>query len=145
MQKCAEYHVSKHCSKMILEQVQILCSALHLTGKDAPYKLTHKNHPCSIWARQSLQNWMWLWEFTQVLHTEFQHRYGKKHKSGIVSESLDIPDLPDSGFTEPPMAMPDEYKQDDVVEAYRAYYIGEKQHIADWGVRSIPEWYKLEV
>lgn len=144
IQKCAQQHVNKHCSKMILEYVQLLCSALHLSGKDAPYKLTHKNHPCAIWVRQSLRHWLYLWDLTQELHKEFQLRYEKPHKSGIISESLDLPDIEDNGWVDPPQAMPDAYKHQDVVTAYRQYYIGEKQHIAKWGCREIPEWYELK-
>jgi len=29
------------------------------------------------------------------------------------------------------------------VAAYRAYYIGEKQHLAKWTGRPIPEWFEV--
>ena len=37
----------------------------------------------------------------------------------------------DSGFTPPPQCMPDEYKQVDTVQAYRAYYTQAKRDLAD--------------
>jgi hypothetical protein len=40
--------------------------------------------------------------------------------------------LPDIGLTTFAQAMPDEYKNDDVVQAYRDYYNGEKAYFAKW-------------
>ena len=83
--KNAKYHVDRHCTKMLVEQMQLLSSAYYYTGQSklAPYKLTHKNHPCSIWVRESLENWLWLHEMTIELYIEYQHRYSnKQHKSG---------------------------------------------------------------
>ena len=60
VKKCAEYHSNPHVLKMIIEYNQLLCSAHWLTGGEAPYKLTHKNHPCAIWTRECLENYIWL-------------------------------------------------------------------------------------
>jgi hypothetical protein len=57
VKKCAEYHNDKHVVKMILETAQLLCGVHHMTESgygDVPYKLSHKNHPCSIWARENI-------------------------------------------------------------------------------------------
>lgn len=43
-------------------------------------------------------------------------------------------------FVDPPQAMPDQYKHDDAVVAYRKYYLGEKMTFAKWKKRNIPEW-----
>jgi hypothetical protein len=80
---CAQMHVDKHAVKMILESVQLLCSAHHLhpNGEDLKLmKLTHKNHPSSIWTRESLSNYKWLLELTKELCKEYTYRYGKVHK-----------------------------------------------------------------
>jgi hypothetical protein len=69
----AQYHVDKHVVKMILETAQLLCSVHHVTDQvtdqvthqvthQVPYKLSHKNHPCAIWARESLSNYLYLCE-----------------------------------------------------------------------------------
>jgi len=39
--------------------------------------------------------------------------------------------------------MPDQYKSQDAVEAYRNYYLGEKAGFAKWTNREIPEWFTL--
>ena len=67
---CAQYHCDKHVVKMILEYAQILCTVLHELGQEAPYRPTHRNHPCTVWARESLDNWIWLRALCQALNQE---------------------------------------------------------------------------
>ena len=65
VRKCAQEHLDKHCVKMILEYAQILCSVHHMTEQvteQVPYKLAHKNHPCCVWARNSMSNYLYLCE-----------------------------------------------------------------------------------
>ena len=50
----AESHVDKHVGKMIMEAVQLVCTAFHLQDIEAPYKKTHPNHPSAIWTRNSM-------------------------------------------------------------------------------------------
>lgn len=140
--KCAKDHCDKHCVKMILESVQILCGVHWVTGVQAPYKLTHKNHPCSIWARESYSNYVWLTDLTLALCNEYEKRYGRIHKSKTVLEwcITNKPNISDNGLTEHPKAMPDEYKVDDVVESYRNYYREGKKDILVWKNGYRPEW-----
>jgi hypothetical protein len=51
--------------------------------------------------------------------------------------------MPEIGLTPFAQAMPQEYKRSCAVEAYRAYYIGDKADIAewDWG-RLTPDWFE---
>ena len=148
---CAQMHVNKHAIKMILESVQLLCSVHHLhpNGKELKLmKLTHKNHPSSIWTRESLTNYKWLLELTKELCKEYTYRYGKVHK--CEKEYLQIleennPDIPDIGFTPPKQAMPETYKIEsdkieDAIEAYRQYYFYEKSHMFEWKKRNVPDW-----
>lgn len=148
VKKCAEYHCDKHVVKMILETAQLLCSAHHVTGGSAPYKLSHKNHPCSIWVRSSLSNYLYLCELGLKLGEEYTHRYGKKHKSVEVIEwcLVNRPNIHDVDFTSPPLAMGDEYKiGNDVIESYRNYYKGAKSNIVSWKNREKPFWFEKKV
>jgi hypothetical protein len=143
--KCAQAHTDKHVVKMILESAQILCTVLHNTGIQAPYKKTHVNHPCTIWANESVDNWLWLKCFALALNEEYKYRYDKvvDHKSAIVIKNLPTPNLPSKGMTEFAKAMPDNIKIiSDPVEAYRQYYMQEKRHIAKWTKREKPSWWK---
>ena len=149
VEKNAQYHCDKHVVKMILETAQLLCGvhhvAVHDTAHDTahvPYKLSHKNHPCSIWARDSMSNYLYLCEIGLALCEEYTYRYGKRHKSQEVIEwcLMNKPQIQDIGFTTPPKAMPDEYKTEDVIESYRKYYLGAKKTFLTWKERKVPEW-----
>ena len=141
--KCAQYHNNKHVVKMILETAQLLCGVHWMTGRDAPYKLSHKNHPCSIWVRSSLENYLWLCELGLELCEEYTLRYKKTHKCKQVIEwcLINKPNIKDVGFTEPAKAMPEEYKVKSVVESYRNYYRGAKSGFVSWKLRDTPMWF----
>ena len=89
---CAQVLPDKHVVKMPLETCQMLaivCSdkwgfgygVLH--KKDGtPYnteKGAFRNHPCTIWAKESLANTWWLLAHGFELCNEYRHRYGKTH------------------------------------------------------------------
>lgn len=142
--KCAKYHCDKHVIKMILESAQLLCSVHHVTNGSAPYKLSHKNHPCSIWVRSSLSNYLYLCELGLELCREYTYRYDKRHKSQDVIEWClnNKPNIHDVDFTSPPLAMDDEYKiGQDVIESYRNYYRKGKRHLVSWKKREMPFWF----
>ena len=140
---CAVYHNDKHVVKMILETAQLLCGVHWVLGSEAPYKLSHKNHPCAIWSRESLSNYLYLCDLGLELCKEYTYRYGKRHKSQDIIEwcLVNKPNINDIGFTTPPKAMPDEYKVTDVIESYRNYYRGAKIDFAKWKNRETPNWF----
>jgi len=170
---CAQYHVDKHVVKMPLEAAQMLCTntwidqALGQTGKldkyeietlrnfteeyrslepadrPIPYLPAMFNHPCTIWARNSIENHYWLFEYAQSLGEEYTYRYNKIHKSiGHINKLPDIQNMADIGLTEFAQAMPDKYKNEDPVTAYRNYYIGEKAALAQYKYRERPTWFQ---
>lgn len=145
--KCAQYHANKHVIKMILESAQLLCGVHWVLGGEAPYKLSHKNHPCSIWVRECIENYVWLCDLGLELSKEYTYRYGKRHKSQDVIEwcLINQPNLKENGdMTKFALAMPDEYKVMDVVESYRNYYMGSKKDLCEWKNRPTPEWFLNE-
>lgn len=143
-EKIARYHCDKHVVKMILETAQLLCGAHWSAGGEAPYKLSHRNHPCAIWTRQSRENYRYLCSIGKELCKEYTHRYGKRHKSEDVIEwcAGNIPDIPAyPAITPLPSAMPEQYKGECVIESYRKYYNGDKAHFAKWTNREVPFWF----
>jgi len=143
--KCAQYHCDKHVVKMILETAQLLCGTHWVIGNEAPYKLSHKNHPCAIWTRTSLSNYLYLCDLGLELCKEYTYRYGKRHKSQDVIEwcLINKPNIHDVDFTSPPLAMGDEFKiENDVIESYRNYYREGKKLIVSWKNRAIPSWFQ---
>lgn len=138
--KAAQMQCNKHIVKMILETAQLLCS-IYEPGT-APYKRTHYNHPCAIWTRESLSNYMWLINHGYALCDEYLYRYSKRHKSAdVIHWCHDNIKLTDKGLTPFPKCMPDEYKVEDVVQSYRNYYKGAKKDIAKWTKRNVPDWW----
>jgi hypothetical protein len=133
--EAARLHCDKHVVKMIIETAQLLYSAHWVLNPEGlnenAYKLAHRNHPCSIWVRTSITNYMWLASLGWWLSKEYQHRYGehKIHKTEAhIVWLLNNPptSIPIINFTNPVLAMPDEYKKRDPVESYRLYYIESK-------------------
>ncbi|CAB4141252.1 hypothetical protein UFOVP410_91 [uncultured Caudovirales phage] len=147
----AQYHLDKHVIKMILESAQLLCTSHrvisnNIFNQNILYKSTHINHPCSIWCRSSINNYMWLYDLFVALCDEYMFRYDKVHKTDSLFRHM--LKSPPSGilkinFTNPPQAMPEKYKCKDSVLAYRNYYIGEKYKFASWKKRNVPSWFKL--
>jgi hypothetical protein len=160
-QECAEFMFDKHVSKILLEAVQMLCSAIQIIDPDNEiknkiqlYKISHKNHPVSIWMRSSLDNYIWTLDLVDAMHNEWKYRYDhpsdKMHKSYIVAQYLrkNAPTsdkFPNKGLLPFAQAMPVECKCKDAVDAYRKYYqTPEKQKIASWKKRNKPEWYQVK-
>lgn len=158
--KCAEYHLDKHCVKMILEYCQLLSTAHRVldgketvekskTGRnvkrwilesklnDVLYSATHINHPSAVWCRASTANYKWLHELLVELCREYTYRYGKIHKCeeiGLVEALGNVPiNISNKPFTEPTPAMPDACKvAGDSIESYRNYYFMEKRRMWSW-------------
>jgi hypothetical protein len=142
---CAKMHCDKHCVKMILETAQLLCGVHHTIGNEAPYKLSHRNHPCSIWVRECLENYVWLCDLGIELCKEYTYRYGRRHKSQDIIEwcVINLPNIRENGELTPfKLAMPDECKiNEDPVSSYRKYYVDFKSGFAKWKNRDTPQWY----
>ena len=143
--KCAKYHCDQHVIKMILESVQIMCTALNKKGFNTPYKSTHVKHPCVLWVEESYDNFLWLSKLAFALNEEYKYRYYKteNHRSIPVLNEIVHQKFDSTGLTEFAQAMPDEYKiPGDAVTAYRKFYLGEKMSFANWTRRRVPYWIK---
>jgi len=152
----ATYLCDQHVVKMLLESAQLLSTLARDKVGDEKcnelglYKSTHKNHPCSIWLRESPANYSWLWIHVYEMGQQYKARYGKIHKSldiachaiGLLEDSTFYNPNDSIDITTPPQCMPSRYKHSDYVTAYRRYYIGEKiPRFATWRKRTPqPEW-----
>lgn len=140
----------KHVVKMVLETAQMLCTVRNLSNLDSHYKTAHPSHPCTIWARESSDNYEWLILHGLALAAEYTRRYGRTHKSQqVIEDCLESSHqltFPSIGLTPFAVCMGDEYKvTDDVVASYRNYYINAKGYMAKWDKRegSRPDWFIL--
>ena len=167
-----QYHIDSHVVKITLEAAQLLATAarvneilgfrpryleknerLELNKHNFDfYKASYVNHPCAIWARSSSANYEYLLDYVSELETERKHRFPK----GVaVSKSYEtvqrMPQkLSKANVKEPTpfvQCMLDEYKGECAIEAYRCYYLAEKQFdkngksMAKWTNRNPPEWW----
>ena len=137
--KAAKLQYNKHVVKMILESAQMLCTAHHIYGNEeqklnVPYKEAHLNHPSTRWTRLCRANYRWLYLHMMALGDEYTKRYIKTHLTiHKCAKFLNIPPvyLPGGEFTEPPQAMPEEFKRDCAIHAYWLYYVYDKAHICN--------------
>ena len=162
----AKQHCDKHCTKMIVEYAQLMCTAHRLLDgeeyfdknkrghrlrrwrlpddrEQRLYLASHYGHPSNVWVRTSTQHYDWLYKCFDALCAEFTLRYGKFHKTDLdLREYLERkPDnLHDNGFVDPPKAMPDQYKLTKTIPSYRNFYATEKRRFATWKTKK-PDWY----
>jgi hypothetical protein len=147
--------------KMALENAQMLAANFSdeflgfgsLPKKDGtPYKATHKNHPCTKWGRESLENAAWMIAHGVSICAEYTRRYDKLH-SCVTAHTTALTLFMDNGgvfedyrdHTPFVRAMPDEFKLDttiSTVEAYRRYM--HTKHYAKWKHGNEPEWWNPE-
>ena len=149
----ASYLPDKLVVKMPLESAQMLSTAHRIHSGDeycdarGIYKTAYKNHPCTIWTRETSDNYTWLYNHFIFLCYEYESRYNREHLTftklaeelGKLPKGIKIADM-----TELPQAMPDQYKNDDPVQAYRDYVVNEKTY-AQWNKipDRQPEWWAI--
>jgi hypothetical protein len=166
--EAAKLHADHHVRKMPTEACQLLATAhikpqadgydemtpqQRLAADLLPYNHTHVNHPCAIWVRSGLDNYMWGLALAAALIDEFRYRFGRRHATADVVAwlSRNVPARLPPGSTTPPQAMPEELRGDDAVAAYRRYYAAEKQGywvgerwvVSKWTRRDVP-WFMLD-
>ena len=172
-QKAAEYHCDKHVCKMILEAGQMLCTAHWMSWldhfnkqrkdfrlmrdakaylreyvpkeKQPPWSITHVNHPCSVWTRETEDNYMWHHKLMGFLLDEYTLRYHRTHKSEAVWSWLMLNrplTFSNQGLQAFPICMKEDYKiSHDPVDCYREYYIKDKVRFAKWKTQPPPWWH----
>ena len=153
---CASHHCDRHEAKMILESAQMLCAVHHRYGSTFPgiYKLSHPNHPCTLWAGENTKNYFWLVDLFYALNRQRVARGKATHKSfrDLSTHLTTAPDgLPVTSERTPfAQAMPDQFKHDDATVAYRRYLLAKRDEWPTRGLdftfkdREIPGWLQFE-
>lgn len=139
--EAAKCLMDKHIVKMPLETAQILS-----TINGGPYKSTHEGHPCVTWAAEAIDNYKWLVKHGLALCDEYSRRYGKLHKCREVIWLLEEPfeKKLNKGSTPFVQCMPDMYRHQDPVVAYRRYY-ATKAAFAKWTKCEPPAWWLEDI
>ena len=114
-----------------------------LTQSGKPLVGGYHRHPCTVWAGDSRQNYLWLWKHAIALGYEFELRYRKTHSCSLGLGRLLNLGPADGELTPFVQAMPETYRKPDAVAAYRAYYRYEKAKFARWEKgRPAPSWWE---
>jgi len=149
----------KHIVKMPLECCQMLSiiasSWYHsygtlAKGDGTPYKTekgAFRNHPCTKWAADTVDNAYWLIKWGLNLCDEYALRYNKTHacENTLIQAYYLFPKGKLNKVTPFARAMPEEWKFDDSIDTFTAYklYINSKPWVADNYLRCPerkPEW-----
>lgn len=149
----AEALDDKRVNKMILESTQLLCNALRFYGCDENwlYKPTHKNHPCSVWAKENNKNWIWLYDHTGDLFDEFCKIKLREKDHGCYSVWYKLLDhynyIPKSNFMTPFAQCITPYEgmidHGNVYDNYKHYMVhkwNNDKRKPTWGNRNLPNW-----
>lgn len=151
----AKMSCDQHVIKIQLEICQMLYTAWYFSneehivnnfapftknGKQRGYKPAHPKHPMTMWVGSSLENYIYACEIGIALTLEYTHRYGKIHTcaehltwlrnnqpSSFTARKSDTAYYSKEGI---PECMPDDYKHENVVDAYQMYYMMEKMQFA---------------
>ena len=143
--------VNKHGKEPSLRELK----AFHKEKKSKLMKPAMLNHPSTVWARQSLDNFTWLFAHGVFLCKEYTYRYEKTH--GSYERILDCDlyscwpnfNYPCDGLTPVHIAMDDQYRIENtfndewefVIQSYRHYYLEGKWDIAEWKNNRRPDWF----
>lgn len=174
----ARYHCDKHVRKMVIESAQMLTCAYYFgsgiktnkeldarradidaifkgfprvdaDGRPNPYRISHPNHPCTIWTSASANNFSWHRLLAIALAAEYRLRWGKEHAvEPILKWMLNNDPSGITGFelTPFPQAMPNCFRGPDPVQAYRRLYHWKASvfSVAWKAPRAIPEWFSFD-
>lgn len=121
-----------------------------LTQAGRPLKGGYHHHPCTKWVGDTRSNFEWACEHGFALSQEYTYRHGKRHycHDGIVSMWKLSDMIPDGPLTPFAQAMPEEYRNEDAVKAYRDYYWYDKRVKIDtsWDHnRPAPLWWRQRI
>ena len=140
----AAIHISK-AQKLLSVPDHMTTAPTRKTG-EAGYRPVHLHHPCTIWVRTNLSNYMWTVNLAVAIAEEYAYRWpGRTH--GCKAHALWLQQNPPPGMVEAPLtpfalAMPDEYKLPDPVDSYIQFYKGSKKDrgLTVYTRRAPPEW-----
>jgi len=94
------------------------------------FRPVHLHHPCTVWVRESIGNYMWAVDLALAIAEEYEFRWpGRTHscKAHALWLQANLPPIPDSPRTPFALAMPDQYKLPDAVASYINFYSWSKK------------------
>lgn len=118
-----------------------------VTSKGTTWRITHRNHPSSLWCREAYENASWVIHHALGLINQFTIRYGKVHGCApaiagmfrLLGDILKPMMMP--GMTKPPQCMPDVFKHRNPCIAYQQYHYSKPNVHWRQGVDA-PDWWQ---
>ena len=164
--KAAQCLCDTHLIRMVQETTELLCTVHRLmdhndqgkhpnsTLEELLLPASEVDHPCVLWAMESIHNYHWVYGHGIALLMEYSYRFNKDHIHHDLYRALyEIPHgffYSKDTFERTPFiqCMPEKYKvaeeykiTGDAILAYRLFYIGEVIPTATWTSRKPPQWY----
>lgn len=172
--EAAQLLCDKHAAgKMVVESAQMLSTAHRMldgvieqrpskSGKrrvkywrmldereDVLYKAVHMNHPCTVWTRETEDNYLWHYRHFVALCDEYTYRYDKAHKTDTLLRKILFrapANIPHKSLTPWARAMPEEYKDGSTTESYQNYYQSKQDRFKMvWSRRETPSWFNRRI
>jgi len=137
---------------MLLWPFKLSGYTLPLTKEGRDRRLSHLNHPVSVWARASRANYDWALNHLWALCDEYNRSYGKIHDAHRLWRFCrDAPRILDFPSGDILTALPrcfSSYKgaldasTPDTIAAYRQFYWLDKREFARWrSADEVPAWW----
>ena len=128
--------------KLLSVPPHMASAPLRKCAAEAGYRPVHLHHPCTIWVRASLGNYMWAVDLALAISQEYEYRWpGRTHACKAHAQWLKAnppPGISEAERTNFAIAMDDEYRVPDPVESYINYYRGSKRHLTVYTRRAAP-------
>jgi len=126
----AEWLHEAHTAKLHVAYARTICTAVQMLTCEADprlYEPTEVNATV-LWIHESVWHYEWMLRHYECL----ANKYARMHNRNYVAHHKLIACLrtymkvfPDVEWQDPPLCMPDKYKQTNTEQAYRDYYIAE--------------------
>ncbi len=139
----------KHLTQAILTSAVALSTALHNVGCHESYLYNSLAPKSSFnkWVAATKENFQWLLNTATYAGEEFLYRKERMHRSYkdviLLIKENNLSSFIPNGKLQPFLQnLPEKYKQENTVQAYRNFYKEKKAPNTHWTKREKPNWLK---
>jgi hypothetical protein len=133
--------------KLLAIPPQMATAPKRKCAEEPGFRPVHLHHPCTVWIRESLGNYMWAVELALAIAEEYEYRWpGRVHSCKAHAEWLKAnipPGICKADLAAFAVAMDDEYKvSGDPIASYIKYYRESKKerNLTVYTRREEPAW-----
>ncbi len=153
---CAQWLHDRDLVAQIRGIGQILSTACQMMGVSLDrtlYEPVQIDHPCNVWARESIEHFTWLHSHWLSLIQHHEELFHRPHTSWdmqlrirrfyLADKSIGgtgIAPFPRAPWRDPPLLVPNEFVSLDTVKSYRAYYLRHRVHLGSYRKVRRPFW-----